>query len=185
MALDKVASDIVDSAKIESAKRIQDAENERSRIMLEADQKIQKLQKGGEKELQDTLDRMRRQELSSAELESKKIVLNVKEILLGKTFGEVLSELSSMEPKEKSAIYKKMVVEGKKILHKPKIYCPKGEAILLSGIRGLDHPIETDMESGLILESEDGSVRLDFRFKTILEGIWDSELKNISKILFE
>ena len=41
------------------------------------------------------------------------------------------------------------------------------------------------MESGLILESEDGSVRLDFRFKTILEGIWDSELKNISKILFE
>ena len=40
------------------------------------------------------------------------------------------------------------------------------------------------MEPGLILESEDGTVRLDYRFKTILEGVWEKELKNVSNILF-
>ena len=133
----------------------------------------------------DVLDRMRRQELSSAELESKKIVLNKKKELLNKTFEEVLNELSNLGPQEKSVIYKKMVIDGKKVLHKPKVYCPNGEADLLSGLRGLDKITETEMASGLILESEDGSIRLDLRFKTILDGIWESELKNISNILFE
>jgi V/A-type H+-transporting ATPase subunit E len=43
---------------------------------------------------------------------------------------------------------------------------------------------ETDMDTGLILESEDGMFRLDYRFKTILKGIWEKELKNVSNILF-
>jgi V/A-type H+-transporting ATPase subunit E len=40
------------------------------------------------------------------------------------------------------------------------------------------------MESGLILESEDGTIRLDYRFRSILEGIWEKELKNVSNMLF-
>jgi len=43
---------------------------------------------------------------------------------------------------------------------------------------------EVKMGPGLILESKDGSVRVDYTFKTILEGIWEKELKNISDILF-
>jgi len=184
MALDKVANNILDNARKEADLRIQEAEKERAKILQETDQKIERMQKAEEKELQDALVRMRRQELSSAELEAKKIVLNKRKDILNRTFNEMLRELSTMDPKEKSALYKKILADGKKVIHKPKVFCPKGEADLLAGLRGCESLTETDMESGLILENEDGTVRLDFRFRTILESIWDRELKNISNTLF-
>jgi V/A-type H+-transporting ATPase subunit E len=41
-----------------------------------------------------------------------------------------------------------------------------------------------DMGPGLVLESKDGLVLLDYKFKTILEGVWEKELKNVSNVLF-
>jgi V/A-type H+-transporting ATPase subunit E len=185
MALDKVVDNILGSAKLEADKRIQEAEIERARILQEADQKIEKMQKAKDKELQDAIVRMRRQEMSSAELEAKKLVLNTRKDIMNQTFAETLKGLSTMEPKEKAALYKKFVAEGKKIIHHPKVLCPKGDADLLSGLRGCASLTEVEMEPGVVLESEDGNVRLDFRFRTVLESIWDKELKNVSNILFE
>lgn len=185
MALDKVANDILENARKEADLRVQEAEKERAKILQETDQKIEKMRKAEEKELQDALTRMRRQELSSAELEAKKIVLNKRKDILNQTFEGMLKELSSMHHKEKAALYHKMVADGKKIIHKPKVFIPKGEADLLADVKGCESLTEIDMGSGLILENADGSVRLDYRFKTILENIWDRELKSISNTLFE
>jgi V/A-type H+-transporting ATPase subunit E len=185
MALDKVANDILDNARKEADQRIQEAEKERAKILQEADQRIDKMRRSEEKELQDGLMRMRRQELSSAELEAKKIVLNKRKDILNRTFEEMLKELSAMDPKEKSHLYKKILADGKKTIHKPKVFIPKGEADLLAGLRGCESLTEIDMGSGLILENEDGSIRLDYRFKTILESIWDRDMKSISNMLFE
>ncbi|KQM12662.1 hypothetical protein AOA80_00820 [Methanomassiliicoccales archaeon RumEn M1] len=185
MALDKVANEILENAKQEGNLRIQEAEKERARILNEADLKIEKMQRADEKELQDAILRMRRQEQSSAELESKKIVLNKRKDILNRTFDEMLDELSNMPPAEKSALYKKILAEGKKIVPMPRVFCPKGEADLLAGLRGCESLTETDMESGLILENKDGTVHLDLRFRTLLETIWEKELKDISTVLFE
>jgi len=135
MALDKVANDILEGARQEAAKRIQEAEKERAKILQETDQRIDRLQKAEDKELQETLNRMRRQELSSAELESKKVILNARKEILNRTFAETLSELSALDPKQKSALYKKMLADGKKMIHHPKVFIPKGEADRLAGLR--------------------------------------------------
>ncbi|WP_026069076.1 V-type ATP synthase subunit E family protein [Methanomassiliicoccus luminyensis] len=185
MALDKVANEILENAQQEANLRIQRAEEERARIMKDADSEIEKIQRQEEKDLQEAILRMRRQELSSAELEAKKVVLNKRKEVLNRTFEETLQDLSAMGPKEKSALYKKILAEGKKVISRPKVYCPTGEADLLAGLRGAASLTEIDMEPGLLIESEDGTVRLDLRFRTILESIWDKELKNVSNILFE
>lgn len=185
MALDKVIDNILESARQEAGARLREAETERARILQEADQKIERIQKAEEKERQDALLRIRTQELSSAELEAKKIVLNKRKEILGQTFEEVLRELSSLPSRERSVLYKKILADGKSVIPRPKVYCPKGEADLLTGLRGASSLTEVDLEPGLIFESEDGTVRLDFRFQTILEGIWEKELKNVSNILFE
>jgi len=184
MALDKVISEILESAQREADERIREAEEERAKILAEANQRIERMQKAEEKELQETLRRQKQQELSSAELESKKIVLNRKKEVLDKTFQEALQELSSIDPKEKAALYKKILTGGKRAVRSPVVYVPKSESGVLAGARGLDRIEEKDMESGIILESRDGSVSMDYRFRTILEGVWEKELKNISSILF-
>ena len=40
------------------------------------------------------------------------------------------------------------------------------------------------MGAGLVLESQDGTIRLDYRVSTILGSIWEKEMKNVSNILF-
>ena len=185
MSLDKIADEILGNASKEADKIVKDAENERSRILLEADQKIENMRKAEEKELQESIERMKRQEISSAELDAKKIVLNKRKDILNRTLEEMLAELSEMDANEKGGIYKNIVDQGSKVIPSPKVLCPIGEKNLLADVDGMGKLTETDMESGLILESKDGTVRLDFRFRTILEGIWDQDLKEISNILFE
>lgn len=184
MALDKVIEDILSNTQAECDKLLQEANSERAKILQEAEQRIEKRRKAQEKELQETLKRLRRQELSSAELEARRIILNKKKDILDKTFTATLQDLSSMDSKERARVYKKILSGGKKLVQHPKVYVPKNDAALLAGTRGCDGIHEIDMEPGLILESQDGKVRLDYRFKTILESIWEKDLKNVSNDLF-
>ncbi|HUV25048.1 MAG TPA: V-type ATP synthase subunit E family protein [Methanomassiliicoccales archaeon] len=184
MALDKVVKDIIDSARREADALIERAEEEKKAILGESEEQISKMRKAQEKDLEDTLKRLRRQEISSAELEAKKIVLNKKKEILDRTFEEALSELSAMPSNDKARVYRKSIDAAKAAFPRPKVFCPRGDSGLLNGIQGLAAVNEMDIEAGLILENEDGSVRLDYRFKTILEGIWEQELKEVSEILF-
>ena len=124
MALDRVANEILDNAGKEAEQRVQMAEIEKAKILQDADQNIEKMRKAEEKDLEDTLTRMRRQELSSAELEAKKIVLNKQKDILNRTFEETLAELSSMNPKDKSALYKKILADGRRSFTSPRCTYP-------------------------------------------------------------
>ncbi len=183
MALDKVVTDIIDSAEDEASQLINEAEKERQAIMSDADAKISEMRKSNEKELESTLKRLRKREISSAELEAKKIVLNKKKELLDKTFEETLESLSSMSPEEKAALYEKIVASNQEEIPDPVVYCPEGEKNLLEEADAASVE-EQDMEGGIILENQEGTIRLDYRFRTILEGIWETELKEVSDILF-
>ncbi len=184
MALDKVIKDILESARVEADKLVKEAEKELSAILREADEAAAKRKRVQERELEETLRRLRRQEISSAELEAKKIVLNAKKEILDRAFEQTLREISLMPPESKSKVYRTIIEGASRSVPRPRVLCPRKESPLLAGISGIGSVVEGDMESGIILESEDGSVRLDFRFRTILEGLWEREMKNVSTILF-
>jgi V/A-type H+-transporting ATPase subunit E len=110
-------------------------------------------------------------------------VLNARKEMLDRTFEEVNSQISEMSSAEKARLYGAILEKGRNVIKDPKIYCPMGEAKLLP-VKNGENVEEVKMGSGLILESKDGTVRIDYTFKTILQGIWEKELKNISNILF-
>jgi len=184
MALDKVVGDILESARRDADQLIRSAEKEKTSILQLAQENATSKQKERDKQLEEALKRLRQQETSSAELEAKRIILNARKELLDRAFREVLQDLAKMSDAEKGQLYGRIMARGSKVIPNPKVYCPKGEGRLLSGIPGVGSAQETDMGAGLVLESMDGMVRLDYRFKTILEGIWEKELKNVSNLLF-
>jgi len=184
MALDKVVKDILDSARMEANKLSEEAEKEKAAILRAADGEITKKRRVKEKELQEALRRLTRQEISSAELEAKRLVLSAKKEVFDRVFEETLREIESMGPQEKAEAYCKICSSAKSLVPRPRVICPRGESNLLSGCAESGSVRESDMESGLILESEDGTIRLDYRFRTILEGIWERELRNVSNMLF-
>jgi len=182
MALDKVVEEILESARKEADALIQTAEKEKKSILQLAGDNVAARKQAQVKQTEEATKRLRQQELSSAELEAKRISLNARKEMLDKTFEEVMKDLAGLRDEEKSRLYRIIVDKGTKVLPNARIFCPRGEAKLVP--KGKGEVAEADIPAGLILESTDGQVRLDYTFKTILDDVWEKELKNVSKILF-
>ena len=184
MALDDVKLEIAKSAEQTAAAILAEADTEARNIMAQADAEISAMKEKEDKRLAESIERLKRQEISSAELESKKIVLAKKKEILEKAFAETLAALEAAPEKEKTAIYKKMVASAKDTIAKPKAYVPASSTATAKGL-GVTKVIKTDaISSGIMLESEDGDLMIDMQYKTILQAVWDREMKALSDILF-
>jgi len=184
MALDNVTKEITGSAKASAAAIRAEGDAEAARIMADADAVISDMRTKEDKKLKETVEQLGRQVLSSAELESKKIVLSKKKEMLEKAFAESLAALESASAATKKKQYKQMVTAAKKAISDPKAYCAKGESITAAdiGVSKLEK-IES-ITGGLILESKDGTIQVDMQYRTILQTVWDREMKSLSDILF-
>ena len=184
MALDVVKSEIAKSAEDSAAAITAEADAEVARIMAAADAEIAAMNEKEEKKLKEAIERLGRQEISSAELESKKIVLAKKKEILAKAFSETLESLESAPADKKLAQYKKMVEASKNVIDKPKAYLAEADKFTADDLGVSSVAVDSRMTGGIILESEDGSIQVDMQYSTILQTLWDRELKNLSDILF-
>jgi len=184
MALDNVVKEIRESAEASAAAVAAEGKAEAAKIMADADATISDMKAKEDKRLKEVIGQLNRQVVSSAELESKKIVLSKKKEILEKAFAEALASLESAPAAKKKKQYKQMVDAAKKVLADPKAYCSKSETITAADI-GVSKLEKMDgITGGLILESKDGATRVDMQYRTILQTVWDSEMKGLSDILF-
>jgi len=184
MALDNVKKDIVDSAKVSVSAIEAERDAEVAKIKAEAEAVISDMKAKEDKKLKETIEQLGRQVLSSAELESKKIVLSKKKEMLEKAFAESLAELESAPAATKKKQYKQMVAAAKKVIDDPKAYCSKDEKITADDIGVSKLEKVGNITGGLILESKDGTIQVDMQYKTILQTVWDREMKSLSDTLF-
>ncbi len=137
-----------------------------------------------DKKLKEAIERLKRQELSSAELESKKIVLSKKKEILAQAFDSVLNDLENAPKDVKLEQYKKMVESAKTVIDKPKAFISKNDDFTAAELGVSSVEVDSRIRSGIILQSDDGTVEVDMQYQTLLQTIWDSEMKNLSDMLF-
>lgn len=184
MALDKVRDEINKSA-ADAAKEIEmSADAEVKKILADADKEISEINKREEKRLSESKARLQRQEISSAELESKKIVLAKKNEILARTFKETLEQLESAPADKKLEQYKMMIEASKTVIPSPKVYIGPSDKFTASDLGVSSVSVDDRIKAGIILENDDGTVQVDMQYKTILQTIWDRETKNLTEILF-
>jgi V/A-type H+/Na+-transporting ATPase subunit E len=184
MALDDVKMEIGHSADQSAAAIKASADAEIAKIAADADAQISIINEKEEKRLKEEVERLGRQEISSGELESKKIVLAKKKEVLAKAFSETLSSLESAPADKKLEQYKKMVAASKQVIDKPKAYIAPGDKFTAADLGVSSVAKNSTITGGLILESEDGTIQVDMQYKTILQTLWDREMKSLSDILF-
>lgn len=184
MALDSVKTEIDKSAADAAAAIKAEASAEVAKILAEADKEIAVKKEKEDKRLEEAVERLRRQELSSAELESKKVVLAKKKEILEKAFVSALASLEGASDAEKLKQYKEMIDANKGVIKNPKVYVPKGSKITAADLGVSSVEEDSMITGGIILESEDGTIQLDLQYKTLLQTIWEREIKSLSDILF-
>ncbi|MCL2333751.1 MAG: V-type ATP synthase subunit E family protein [Candidatus Methanoplasma sp.] len=184
MALDNVTKEIRASADRRVSEIEAQTKTEVRAIRTEADAQISDMKAKEDKKLKEAVERLKRQELSSAELESKKVVLSKKKEILAKTFESVLADLESAPRDEKLEQYKQMVKSAKTVIDKPKAVISSKDDFTAKELGVKSVTKDPKIRAGLILQSEDDTVEVDMQYETILQSIWDSEIKALSDIMF-
>ncbi|MDO5861960.1 MAG: hypothetical protein Q4Q58_04115 [Thermoplasmata archaeon] len=184
MALANVTQEISRAADDKAAALKAEADAEIAKIQADADAKIAELKEKEDKRIADEIDRLNRQEMSSAELESKKLVLAKKKEIMSEAYESMLSQLEGAPADVKLAQYKSMVEKAKQIIDKPKALMSENDSFTAAELGVASVMADSRISGGLILQSEDGTVEVDMQYSTLLQEIWDREIKAVSDILF-
>jgi len=184
MALESVTKEIQAEADAKVRSISDSANAEIEKINAEADARISEMKTSEDKKLESEIERLGRQEISSAELESKNIVLAKKREILARTFDEALAELESSCKADKLARYKALVNDAKELISAPIAVISDKDNFTAEelGVESVEK--DSGISAGLILRSKDGSIEVDLQYRTLLSDIWDSNLKTLSDILF-
>ena len=180
MGLEAVKDEILNSAKEQSSSLIAEARKEAGRIMREAEKKSEEMKEKSDADTKKILDTIKRQELTSAELENKKMLLEAKKQLIESVFIEVQKKLVALNEKKREEYIKKLLEKIKNDIEAANVYCSKKDLKLLKDFKA--EAIE--IIGGLMAENKDRTIRVDYSFDTILETIKEKELQEINKILF-
>jgi V/A-type H+-transporting ATPase subunit E len=183
MGLEKVIEKIQNEGKDKVAAILQDAEKQAAQMLLTKQTMINDLSIKKRQDLEKQINVMKNQEESSVEIEVKKIRLNAEKDMLNQTYQECLLSLSALP-------HDKMIFS---LLKKAEIELPEA-AYVYSNTR--DEPIvrsqtkityrgPIDTLGGIIVENKEQTIKLDFRYETIAEFVWDRSLKEIANQLFK
>lgn len=184
MALDNVKKEIVAYAE-EAVRKIKDQEAaEVAEIQAKADETIADMKEKEDKKLKEAIELLKRQEISSAELESKKIVLSKKKDILAATFDAALEELESAPSDVRLKQYKAMVKAAKTVIESPKALVSANDEFTAKQLGVSSVRVDPRIRSGLIIQNEEETLEVDMQYSTLLQTIWDREIKNLSDILF-
>ncbi|HTY90468.1 MAG TPA: V-type ATP synthase subunit E [Methanocella sp.] len=183
MGLDRVVKDISDKAEAESKDIIGKAQVEASTIRKEAEAEAKKAYDTEMARADEAISKMRQRELSSAKLDMKKSKLNAEKDVLGEVRSDLVKRLSAMPKEKKVNILNKLINLARKDVPAGKIYSNAGDAELVKN-SGYEYGGNIKCIGGIVVTSMDGSVNLDYTFDSIVDDVWNAQMKPVSDILF-
>src|SRR4030066_956510 len=184
MSLNKVVEDILRRGEEKKQEIIRLGEKERDEQLLQADKRIEENRRKSEKKAETAVLQMEQQELSSAELESKKTHLAAQRKVMEDLRSQSLEELASYPSDKRKKIYSKLIAKAKKELGDCYVYSNKADKSMLQLPSGMTNGGVIDCAGGLIFESKDRSVRLDYRFERVLKDGGNGQMREIYTKLF-
>ncbi len=182
--MEKVVEDILRRGEEKRKEIISLGEKERDEQIRLAEAKAAEERQNTERRTQVIIAQMEQQELSSAELESKRSLLEAQRQVMESLKEQVLVELERYPEEKRKRLYSKLVQKAKKELGSCRVYSNKSDKGLVQLPSGVTYADTFDGAGGLMFESSDGSLRLDYRFESILDDLWSEKMREIYAKLF-
>ncbi len=188
MGLENVVSDILKSAKAEVSAIEADRDGEVSSIVEEAKRTGERIT--GEKvaSAEEEATRIRKQEISGANLEVRRMMLNTRKEILDETQKQTAERLHELDTESllRSLVRARSGDTTRIYSSRPDQPVVEGlcDELLEAKLTKLEYVSNIDCIGGIVLETEDGAVRLDYTFDTIMGEVGERSMKQISGILF-
>lgn len=192
MSLETVVEDIRDEARARAEEIREDGEQRAEEIIAEAEQDAEELLSARETQVEQQIDQEREQSLSSANLEAKQQRLEARRDVLETVRERLEEEIASLEGEQRESLTRSLVDAAATEFEDEESVQVFGRADdeelltdVLADYEGWSFAGTRDCLGGVVVQSETSRVRVNNTFDSVLEQVWDDELKEISKRLFE
>ena len=182
MGLDEVAEEILSAGRAAAASVLKEAQEEAARTAAEAAGKARAVVAGRLQTAERRARQMRVQELAAAELEGKRARLAMEREMLEAATAQAREMLSAL-PRERD---ERMLLE---ILRRQppagfRVFSARRNEAFLRAMPSIEYGGAVDCLGGILFESRDGAVRMDFTYNTMLRELVERNMKEIARVLF-
>ncbi len=192
MSLDTVVEDIRDEAHARAEEIRAEGEERAEEIESAAEDDAQEILETAEQEAEREIEQLREQRLSSAKLEAKQKRLEARRDVLGDVRKQVEAKLAGLEGDTREELTRALLEAASVEFDEDddvSVYGRAEDADLLESIAddydGYEYAGEHDCLGGVVVESEQSRVRVNNTFDSVLEDVWEDNLREISNRLFE
>jgi len=188
MGLENVVEDILKSARDQVSAIGAERDEEVGAIIEEAKRTGERIT--GEKiaSAEETVARIRKQEMSGANLEVRRMILNTRKEVLDETYTRSLERLRELDEKPLLRSLLRSHRGDATRVYSNRQDQPVVEELcnelLEDRLTDVAYTGNVDCIGGIVLENVDGTIRLDYTFNTIMDEVSERSMKEISSILF-
>jgi len=192
MSLDTVAEDIREQARARADEMREEAQQEAEELREAAERDAEEIREEAEREVEAEVERLEKQRLSSAKLEAKQTRLEARRDVLEDVREGVEDRIADLDRDTREEL-------TRALLDAAAVEFGEGEAVrvygrpedqelieaVLADYDGFSLAGERDCLGGVVVEGESSRVRVNNTFDSVLEDVWEDELREISTRLFE
>lgn len=192
MSLDTVVEDIREEARARAEEIRGEGEDRADEIVAEAEAEAERIREEREASVERQIAQEREQALSSAKLEAKQERLEARRDALQSVRDEVEAAIAALEGERREELTRELLDQAAAEFGGDETVSIYGRAEdeelltrILSEYEGWSYAGERDCLGGVVVESEESRVRVNNTFDSVLEGVWEDNLKELSDRLFD
>jgi V/A-type H+/Na+-transporting ATPase subunit E len=183
VTLERVAQAVLERGKSEAEQIIAQAREEKERMLSEARAEGEANIKAAEAQAHVEAERKKVQEIARAELEARKISLAAQKEALDEVYKQALAKLREL--KENNELLKNLLkVNESEWKSGGRVYSNKKDENAVKKIVGSAYAGQIDCAGGIVIESADGTRRIDLRYESLLSEVWDDAVKDVAEVLW-
>jgi len=183
VSLETVVEAILKDGEAEAQAILSEARAERERMLGEARSDAAKAMAEAEERARATAERRRVQALARAELEARKIVLAQQREALDRVYGGTLERLGSL-PDHADFLRGVLKANEGEWRGGGKVYANARDEPVVRKIVGSAFAETIACAGGVVIESADGTRRIDLRYESLLRDVWDDTVKEVADTLW-
>ncbi|MDD3573456.1 V-type ATP synthase subunit E family protein [Methanospirillum sp.] len=190
MGLEAVIAEIKEKGRNTSETILKEAETKKVEILNIAQQKSETIKVAAQDEVERFSSHIISQEEAAGHLAVKREFLNKQKELMDEVYQEVFQKISDMPESFHQESISSLLKKAKEEIKEGKVSCCARDEKALKAVLTKSEFSEfsfgqiIDIDGGIIVESEDGNLQVDFSYRTFLSQIWESGLKEASDTLF-
>lgn len=183
MTLERVAQAVLERGKSEAEQIVAQAREEKKRMLSEAKAEGEANIKAAEAQARIEAERRQVQEVARAELEARKISLASQKEALDEVYKRALARLGDL--KDNKTILKSLLKANETEWKAGgRVYSGKNDETVVKKIVGSAYSGHVDGAGGIVIESVDGTRRIDLRYDSLLSEVWDDAVKEVADVLW-